>query len=383
MKRLPVITGLLVALCLAGYANSQLWRPGNILRQRWQAARPSARRAPQARQGSAGGQCDPNGGADADCCPAQAATLTGHHLAVCRVHTENKPIISHGSGVLIRYRGRFLILTGQHVIAERRSPIHVRFGTRARHHWCQAKLLGEDVTWDLAVLEIFEPGDVTPAELATGEAEAPREGAALEACGWGDTDNFRASRGRRTRPELGLPGVIGNDLLELTGTVREGDSGGPVFDAGGRVVGVIGSTDATGTQFTRARRIHALLASIVGTDSPKPGVSQQPAAEDPPPKIKPASTGLADLEARLARIEKHIAAFKPMPGPAGPRGMMGPIGPPGVAGTCDPSKLPPITFHTIKDGEVVHIEEVFLGGVVPFNLVPVGSKKNAHNSSSK
>ncbi len=191
---------------------------------------------------------------------AKPAVPAAHHQAVCRVYADGGGgRRSIGSGVLIRYLGRFIVLTARHVIRDRRGAILVRFGKR---QWHQARVVCEDATWDVAALEVSEPNGIRPAELAWGAAATPQPGATLESCGFGRDDTLRPNRGRLLR-FMRPRNATSGDWLEMSGRSRDGDSGGPIFDSTGHVVGILWGTDGASTLGTQGGRVHAILGRSI------------------------------------------------------------------------------------------------------------------------
>ncbi len=203
------------------------------------------------------------------------ATPIGHLAAVVRVRClERNGHWSVGSGVVILYDKRYLILTANHVTrATVQQTVRVSTGK-----WHDANLLTSDETWDCSVLEISKPEGVTPAEVAWGEEAHPARGAPLQSCGFGSNDRLAVNTGRFLGYKRSTQARIGvDDWMELSGPARGGDSGGPIFNAAGKVVGVL-----WGSTYDRRRvrssdivigaqcgRIHLALQAAVGRKVPR------------------------------------------------------------------------------------------------------------------
>jgi len=131
-----------------------------------------------------------------------------------------------GSGVVVSEDG--LILTAAHVVEALNGEVVVIFpdGTRK-----SAEVLGGEFDRDAAMVRITEEGEYPFVELAKGEA--------LERNQWcvalGHPGGFDPSR----RPPVRLGRVLGlRDFIETDCAVVGGDSGGPLFDVEGRLIGI-------------------------------------------------------------------------------------------------------------------------------------------------
>lgn len=149
--------------------------------------------------------------------------------ATVRIRNLGCGAISLGSGVVI---GPRRLLTNAHVIAgAERLEVNLWDGSTV-----DARVVGASVEGDLAVVEVEE--DLTTqddAAVATLAASDPVEGQAVMVFGFPEGGRFRISRGRL----LGYEDIDGQRSLILSNRVEEGNSGGPVFDDAGEVVGVV------------------------------------------------------------------------------------------------------------------------------------------------
>jgi serine protease Do len=136
-----------------------------------------------------------------------------------------------GSGVIINKQGH--ILTNAHVI-EGANVIEVLLAKNKQK--LRAKVLGADPKTDLALLRL--DGNVSLAPLDLGDSDALRVGDAVIAIGnpFGYshtvTSGIISAKGR----------VIGNgpydNFLQTDASIHPGNSGGPLLDTRGRVIGI-------------------------------------------------------------------------------------------------------------------------------------------------
>jgi S1-C subfamily serine protease len=124
--------------------------------------------------------------------------------------------------------------------------------------------------------------------------------------------------------------TAGQSRSFVVGTgVRQGDSGGPVVNERGVMVGVLWGCAEGETYCTPIAQVRNFARRLLGRDlccPPAGPIAAPPAAQPPvtqPPILPPAD---AELEARVAALESQLAKLKNNPGPVGP------IGPPGLPG---------------------------------------------------
>jgi S1-C subfamily serine protease len=163
-------------------------------------------------------------------------TQTGsHHNAVVKVETES----GSGTGVLVHvfedrpaangFEG--ICLTAEHVVSDTNDKsIKVLYHNGKRAKNC--KVLSTNEAFDLALLWVWVPSDISPAALANS---AMMIGHPLEFCGLGGGSSLNQMRHFSSVAES--PTNL-NQIFAST-PLLPGDSGGPVFNVNGEVVGVI------------------------------------------------------------------------------------------------------------------------------------------------
>lgn len=191
------------------------------------------------------------------------------HPAVVRIQVDESDGVAYGSGTLVDVRDRFgLVVTNWHVAHGDSGPITVLFPGGFRS---PARVLETDRDWDLAALLIWRP-PVAPIPLA---ASPPRPGDRLTIAGYG-SGTYQRSTGRCTQyvaPSAHHP----FEMVEVSASAREGDSGGPILTAAGELAGVLFGSNGGTTSGTYAGRIHEFLST----------------AWPPPAQSKPAQTLVA------------------------------------------------------------------------------------------
>lgn len=189
---------------------------------------------------------------------------------------NTKRRVATGSGFVV---ASGYVITNNHVIencAEIRAPAHK----------AELKVLARDAKHDLALLE----GDLPSAQAAQFRmSSAPRLGEAVIVAGYPLTDLLASSLNVTTGTISALAGPK-NDaaLFQITAPVQRGNSGGPVLDANGEVVGVVVSklnalrvAMATGdvpqnVNFAIDGMVARSFVEAQGIDLPEPGYVRRP-----------------------------------------------------------------------------------------------------------
>jgi len=231
-----------------------------------------------------------------------------------------------GSGV---YLGRSLVVTCDHLFRDSRSGkqqtgrIIVSFSDGQAS---QAVVLKQDSEWDLAILRVEHPPHNLPSvEWAT---EMPKVGDQVISCGFGSGGKVCWNVGRIKgfgRSKNGSSGPA--DTMILSGQARGGDSGGPIFNAKGRICGVLwgsSNTEVVGTQVGRCLKFGG---DWFRRPSSRP-VESSPQATSPqrPPSNEKTTAEVARLSKQIASLHAELKSLKQLPGPRGPVGPQGPRG---------------------------------------------------------
>lgn len=182
--------------------------------------------------------------------------------AVVRIVNREGDGASLGSGTRINGPGdASLILTCAHLFADGVGAVYI-VGPQGDPQ--PAVLVGIDESNDIACL-LTTRHTTAVARLA---AQLPEFGAELISCGFGEDGTLALNRGKHVG-YVTLEGGQPQGVLELSGRARQGDSGGPIFNARGEIVGVIMGTDGTTVDGTHCRRIRQFLAQHTASAAAK------------------------------------------------------------------------------------------------------------------
>jgi S1-C subfamily serine protease len=193
------------------------------------------------------------------------AAAPGPRPAVCRIECGAGPSKDCGTGVLVEARdGRAKVLTAWHVVRDGRTAITIRWpdGTSA-----PARATAWDSAWDLAVLSTAAPA-AAPMPLAP---RPPAVGDRLTLAGYGPVPfRYREASGEVTQ-FLGPTGRHPMHMVEIRAAARQGDSGGPIFNARGEVVAVLWGSTGGLTAGSHVAEIRRMLGQPVAAAVCKDG----------------------------------------------------------------------------------------------------------------
>lgn len=194
--------------------------------------------------------------ASTEAAPPQSTTPRNDETAASRVYRENVDAVvsisagpslvdgvsvtSVGTGFLISEDG--YVLTNAHV---------VRGGGRVGVTLCDGRVLTarvvamEEQRSDLALLKIEATGLHT---VVLGDSDAAKVGDAVFTIGnpMGELSNSLSTGYLSARPREINTGSAVYTMLQTNAAINKGNSGGPLFDAEGRVIGVVTAKFSTG-----------------------------------------------------------------------------------------------------------------------------------------
>lgn len=203
--------------------------------------------------------------------PNPASALTGQevndiarNITVLFQGTQGQ----HGSGFIIAKNGNtYSVLTAHHVVA-REDDYKIVTADQQAHRIDYSKVKPLPGV-DLAVVEFTSDKDYQVAKLGTAPTS---EGQDVFVSGWpklGSTG--QQAGGTLTRQFTGgaisgyLPVAFRGYQMTYTNTTRGGMSGGPVLDAGGRVVGVHGMGDGEDIQTLLGQGLNQEAATTIAS----------------------------------------------------------------------------------------------------------------------
>lgn len=141
----------------------------------------------------------------------------------------SQPFKGQGSGFIVSSDG--LILTNAHVVREAKE-VTVKLNDRREY---SAKVLGSDTTTDVAVLRIDAKNLPT---VRLGDPQALEVGDPVLAIGAPYGFEQTATSGIVSAKGRSLPGDAMVPFIQTDAAVNPGNSGGPLFDGSGAVVGI-------------------------------------------------------------------------------------------------------------------------------------------------
>lgn len=171
-------------------------------------------------------------------------------------------VVEKGSGaIVVDSLGDRYVLTAAHIFRDGRGEIAAQT-TDGRVFPASLVLASEEC--DVALLSVDAPNDV-PA--LTVSASWPRQGEIVWRAGFGPDETLKESSGV-------VKGYVKTDryatyeTLKIDGPARQGDSGGPVYNASGEIVGVVWGTDGVDAYATYCGRVLKTLCDYSPTFAP-------------------------------------------------------------------------------------------------------------------
>ena len=166
---------------------------------------------------------------------ADPGTQLDPAIAVYKIRASGGGRVADGSAVLIA-PGR--LLTACHVTRRAES---IRVGREDLKWFAYAAI--SDIEHDLCVLSVPELSAATPAVI--GPIETLRLGDRVIAAGYPRGGKLNVSHGEIK----GLHGHDGASVMQVSASFEHGQSGGGLFDAAGRLIGIIGFKAVAGGNF--------------------------------------------------------------------------------------------------------------------------------------
>lgn len=212
-----------------------------------------------------------------------------------------------GSGI---HLGDGLVLTAAHVVQGGKTFSAVALRQNA---YGRATLLAVDQRLDIALLRLSDP-PTTSAALATA---VPPIGSRVISAGFGGDRKLKFNFGNVES----FTGRGQSTGMFWSGSARSGDSGGPVFNRNGLVVGILLGVSANGRS-THGTHVGE-LAAFCRPWFRRPAAGQRPVKAPGAETVTAPGAELAALRSELVALRAEIAALKVARGPAGPAGKNG------------------------------------------------------------
>ena len=204
--------------------------------------------------------------------PSLSDVMSNALPSVVQVITET----GAGTGFIVNEQG--LVVTNRHVVAEG-GDIWVNLATGMQY---PASLTGAHDTLDLAYLEVQSEQVFQP--IAIGDSDGVPPGEEVVAIGF----PLGAQLGEEPSINRGIVSAVRSDLLQTDASLNPGNSGGPLLDRCGFVIGVISfrveSTDSgrpvSGISFAiPVNELKKELAGSISSGEPACDFTPTPAAE--------------------------------------------------------------------------------------------------------
>ena len=291
---------------------------------------------------------------------SSAAAAAADDPAICQVTVAVGKARSTTTGVYLTPQ---LILTVAHVFGDGRGPITITSPAGEVQVGILRRL---DAAKDLAAIAVDQKHPA-PRKLAR---QQPLRQATVHTAGRGNTGRLRVWTGQ----VLGWvfrTATARADTMVISGRAKSGDSGGPIFDAAGDVVGIIwGSADGN-TYAVDLTTITAFLSPRPRAE-PTDVAPAQGAWIETQKQLTAQQLEITKLATQLATLQARGAPTAGPPGPPGPGGPKGPPGPGGAPPIDDDPPLAPITVRVLDaGGKIIKAAAVRPGDTITLSLVPV------------
>jgi len=164
-------------------------------------------------------------------------------VVIVRTGGDQSPITGQtddaglGSGVLISKDGK--ILTAAHVV-QGGQPITIEFTDGQR---LKAEVVESSVPADLALLKVDHvPGIAVAAKLGDSDLVETGDDIFIVGAPYGLSNTLTVGRVSARRPDEARGGILSiNEFLQTDAVINPGNSGSPVFNQAGEVVGIVSS----------------------------------------------------------------------------------------------------------------------------------------------
>lgn len=170
--------------------------------------------------------------------PAVVVILTSEHVAAARSGAPSGAVMSVagvGSGVLVSADGK--VVTAAHVV-QTADAIDVEFagGTVVK-----ARIVASDAAADVALLQLVRlPPHIAPARLGDSDQTEVGDQVFIVGAPLGISHTLTVGHvSARRQPKATYAGLVSTELFQTDAAINRGNSGGPMFDMNGNVVGIV------------------------------------------------------------------------------------------------------------------------------------------------
>jgi S1-C subfamily serine protease len=209
----------------------------------------------------------PSGGSSGSSGTGSGKATKAQQVGVVDIYTVQKynSAAAAGTGIVLSSDGE--ILTNNHVI-EGSTSIRVRIVSTGKSY--VAKVVGTAPTKDVALIKLVNASGLTVANLGDSDtvAVADKVVGVGNAGGTGGTPSSASGKVTALHKSITASDESGtnserlHDIIVTDAPIKSGDSGGPLFDANGRVIGMDTAASTTGQQVGFAIPINDALAVV-------------------------------------------------------------------------------------------------------------------------
>ena len=170
--------------------------------------------------------------------PAVVVIRTSEHAALVRSGAPSGTVMSVagvGSGVLVSADGK--VVTAAHVV-QTVDTVNVEFtgGTVVK-----ARIVASDIAADVALLQLERvPPNIPPARFGDSDKAEVGDQVFIIGAPFGISHTLTVGHVRaRRQPKSTSAGLVATELFQTDAAINRGNSGGPMFDMNGDVVGIV------------------------------------------------------------------------------------------------------------------------------------------------
>lgn len=140
-----------------------------------------------------------------------------------------------GSGVLVSADGK--VVTAAHVV-QTADTVDVEFAGGAV---VKARIVASDIAADVALLQLEQvPQNIAPARLGDSDKTEVGDQVFIVGAPFGISHTLTVGHvSARRQPNATYAGLVSTELFQTDAAINRGNSGGPMFDMNGNVIGIV------------------------------------------------------------------------------------------------------------------------------------------------